>query len=165
MAGILTTSAGATTFRSFLNGDHFSPLISIKSPSNLHIPTRIVPKASLHAVIDEPVIESIESKKTKSSSLYDVLRVNRNATVSEIKSAYRSLAKRYHPDANGSKNNDCEFIEIYNAYATLIDSSTRALYDLKLSNGIQWRSGRLYAGAGICSEFYSGQRWETDQCW
>ncbi|KVH99256.1 chaperone protein dnaJ 11, chloroplastic-like [Cynara cardunculus var. scolymus] len=158
MAGTLTTSAGATSFR-FLNGDCFSTATSIGSNSRVYIGVRNVPKASLHAVVEEPVMEST---KMKPRSLYDVLRVKRNATPSEIKSAYRSLAKRYHPDASDSKqNDDRDFIDIHNAYATLSDPSTRALYDLKLSTGLERRSG----GLGRSSEFYSCRRWETDQCW
>ncbi|KAI3673908.1 hypothetical protein L6452_40039 [Arctium lappa] len=161
MAGTLTTSAGATSFR-FLNGECFSPATSIGSTSNVYIGVRNVPKASpLHAVVEEQVVESTNMK---SRSLYDVLSVKRNATPSEIKSAYRSLAKRYHPDASDSKqnNDDRDFIDIHNAYATLSDPTTRALYDLKLSTGLERRSG---GGLGRSSEFYSCRRWETDQCW
>lgn len=159
MAGTLTTSAGATSFP-FLNGDCFSAASSIGSTSNVYIGVRNVPKASLHAVVEEQVVEST---KMKPRSLYDVLRVKRNATPSEIKSAYRSLAKRYHPDASDSnQNDDRDFIDIHNAYATLSDPTTRALYDLKLSTGLERRSG---GGLGSSSEFYSYRRWETDQCW
>ncbi|KAI3686159.1 hypothetical protein L1987_79832 [Smallanthus sonchifolius] len=162
MAGTLTTSAGATSFR-FLNNDRLSITSSIKSTSNVYIRNRNAPKASLHAVIDEPLVEST---KMKSMSLYDVLNVERYATASEIKSAYRRLAKRYHPDASGSEQNDDDrdFIDIHNAYATLSDATARALYDLKLSTGFERRSG-LYAAAGKSSGFYAGRRWETDQCW
>ncbi|KAI3686160.1 hypothetical protein L1987_79833 [Smallanthus sonchifolius] len=103
----------------------------------------------------------------KSMSLYDVLNVERYATASEIKSAYRSLAKRYHPDASGSEQNDDgrDFIDIHDAYVTLSDPTARALYDLKLSAGFERRSGGLYTAAGKSSGFYAGRRWETDQCW
>ncbi|KAK3427425.1 hypothetical protein EUGRSUZ_F03659 [Eucalyptus grandis] len=66
-------------------------------------------------------------------SLYEVLRVERTASPTEIKGAYRTLAKLYHPDAlspveAGSDGRD--FLEIHDAYATLSDPSARALYDL-----------------------------------
>ncbi|KAK9080713.1 hypothetical protein SSX86_000471 [Deinandra increscens subsp. villosa] len=167
MAGTLTNLAGATSFR-FLTGGRLPPANSIGSASNLSINnSRIAPKASLHAVIDEPLVESTKMKK--SVSLYEVLNVKRNATASEIKSAYRSLAKRYHPDVSGSKpNGDCEFIEIRNAYVTLSDPTARALYDRKLCARFERRSGGVYAaggGAGKSGGFYAGRRWETDQCW
>ncbi|CAI9283445.1 unnamed protein product [Lactuca saligna] len=158
MAGTLTTKAGSISFR-FINGDRLSPANSTgsTSKSNVYIGGRNVPKASLHAVIDEPMVEST---KTRSRSLYDILHVKRSATPTEIKTAYRSLAKRYHPDAFDSKqNDDCDFIDIHNAYATLSDPTTRALYDLKLTTGFE---GRLI---GKSSAFYTGRRWETDQCW
>ncbi|KAK1406920.1 hypothetical protein QVD17_38529 [Tagetes erecta] len=165
MAGALTNLTGATSFR-FINTNRLtSPSIRIKSPSISYIRARNVPKASIHTVIDEPVMKL----KTKPVSLYDVLNVNRNATLLEIKSAYRSLAKRYHPDMKQNNNDDDEddrdFVEICNAYVTLIDPTARALYDVKLSGGFGRRLGGVYAGAGNRSEFYAGRRWETDQCW
>ncbi|KAL8215673.1 hypothetical protein R6Q57_022511 [Mikania cordata] len=158
MAGTLTFT-GATTFR-FLTGGRLSPTGSNESTSNVCIRNRNAPQASLHAVIDEPPVESTKM------SLYDVLNLKRNATPSEIKSTYRSLAKRFHPDASGSKrnDNDRDFVEIHDAYVTLYDPTARALYDLKLSTGLERRSG-LYAAAGKSAGVYAGRRWETDQCW
>ena len=162
MAGTITTSTGATTFR-YLNGSNSSPQSKIISTSNFSTRGRNGPKASLHAVIDDPVVETM---KTKQKSLYDVLNVKCNATSFEIKSAYRSLAKRYHPDAcHTDKNDGCDFIDIHNAYVTLSYPTTRALYDVKISNGLERRSGRLYATMGPSSRIYNGQRWETVQCW
>ena len=162
MAGTITTSTGATTFR-YLNGSNSSPQSKITSTSNFSTRGLNVPKASLHVVIDDPVVETMS---TKQKSLYDVLNVKCNATSFEIKSAYRSLAKRYHPDAcHTDKNDGCDFIDIHNAYVTLSYPTTRALYDLKISNGLERRSGRLYATVGPSSGIYTGQRWETDQCW
>ncbi|PWA70635.1 DnaJ domain-containing protein [Artemisia annua] len=61
------------------------------------------------------------------------------------------------------ENDGCDFIDIHNAYVTLSDPTTRALYDMKISRGIERRSGGLYSGH---SGFYTGvRRWETDQCW
>ncbi|KAI3688457.1 hypothetical protein L2E82_46051 [Cichorium intybus] len=162
MAGSLTTTAGSISFR-FVNGHRLSPANSTGSTSNVYTGGRNVPKASLHAVIDESMVEST---KTNPRSLYDILRVKRNATPTEIKTAYRSLAKRYHPDASDSKqNDDCDFIDIRNAYTTLSDPTTRALYDLKCSTGLERQSRGLYTASRKSSVFYTGRRWETDQCW
>ncbi|KAK9057165.1 hypothetical protein SSX86_024532 [Deinandra increscens subsp. villosa] len=99
-------------------------------------------------------------------SLYEVLRVERNATPSEIKTAYRSLAKIYHPDASDFKQHgDGDFVEIHNAYATLSDPATRASYDLKWSTAVVRRRSGLYTAAGQKQGFYTCRRWETDQCW
>ncbi|ONH99478.1 hypothetical protein PRUPE_6G032200 [Prunus persica] len=100
-----------------------------------------------------------------STSLYEVLRVNDNASQTEIKSAYRSLAKLYHPDASPSESDGRDFIEIHNAYATLSDPAARAMYDLSLSAHLQHRVRRRSSVGFRPDGFYPTRRWETDQCW
>lgn len=61
---------------------------------------------------------------------YEVLGVKKSATEKEIKSAYRKLAKKYHPDTNpGDKNAEQRFKEVTEAYNILSDSEKRKLYD------------------------------------
>ena len=60
--------------------------------------------------------------------LYEVLGVNKNASKDEIKSAYRKLAKKYHPD-NKETGNEVKFKEIQEAYDILYDDQKRAAYD------------------------------------
>ncbi len=63
-------------------------------------------------------------------SLYDVLGVSRNASEQEIRSAYRRLAKKYHPDFNaGDPDAERRFKEISAAYEILSDRGKRARYD------------------------------------
>lgn len=61
---------------------------------------------------------------------YEVLGVDRNADEGTIKSAYRKLAKKYHPDMNpGDKVAEQKFKEASEAYAVLSDAEKRKKYD------------------------------------
>src|SRR5215510_10031483 len=62
--------------------------------------------------------------------LYIVLGVQQGATESEIKRAYRRLARRFHPDINpGDQTAAARFRQILEAYETLIDPARRSRYD------------------------------------
>ncbi|MCY3744534.1 MAG: DnaJ domain-containing protein [Candidatus Poribacteria bacterium] len=65
---------------------------------------------------------------------YQILEIKRNATAHEIKSAYRKLAKRYHPDKNPEQTAFAEkmFREVCNAYNTLHDEKQKSDYDRTL---------------------------------
>lgn len=60
---------------------------------------------------------------------YDVLGVDKNASPDEIKSAYRKLAKQYHPDINKGEDAAAKFKEINEAYEVLSDANKKANYD------------------------------------
>src|SRR3954462_13073176 len=64
------------------------------------------------------------------ADFYAVLEVERNASEDEIKTAYRKLAMRYHPDRNaGSAEAEEKFKQITEAYDVLRDGNKRAAYD------------------------------------
>lgn len=60
---------------------------------------------------------------------YEVLGVNRSASAEELKSAFRSLARQYHPDMNKEADAEERFKEINEAYAVLSDTEKRRAYD------------------------------------
>ena len=67
---------------------------------------------------------------------YDILGVKKGATEKEIKSAYRKLARKYHPDVNpGNKEAEQQFKEIQEAYAVLSNAEKRKRRDQKRRRG------------------------------
>ncbi len=65
-----------------------------------------------------------------SKSLYETLGINENASESEIKKAYRKLARQYHPDVNKEAGAEDKFKEINAAYEVLHDKDKKAQYDM-----------------------------------
>jgi len=64
-----------------------------------------------------------------SRDYYEVLGIKRNASADEIKSAFRNLARQYHPDVNKAPDAEERFKEINEAYVVLSDNDKRAAYD------------------------------------
>ncbi|GLJ08243.1 hypothetical protein SUGI_0084710 [Cryptomeria japonica] len=96
----------------------------------------------------------------KWNTLYDVLGVRKEASVQDIKRAYRKLARQFHPDTAQGKSNSTEmFMQIHNAYATLSKPEDRAQYDRQL--GLQ----QIRARTNREPSFHVVRNWETDQCW
>lgn len=85
---------------------------------------------------------------------YDVLGVSRDASAEELKKAYRSQAKKLHPDQNhGDKNAEQRFKELNEAYDALKDEQTRAAYDqfghAAFEGGMGGRGGPGGMGGGF----------------
>ncbi|CAG5093334.1 Chaperone protein DnaJ [Thermobacillus xylanilyticus] len=78
---------------------------------------------------------------------YEVLGVDRNASAEEIKKAYRSLARKLHPDVNKAPDAEERFKEVKEAYDVLSDEQKRAQYD---------RYGHIDPNQGIGGGGFSG---------
>lgn len=77
----------------------------------------------------------------KYKDYYETLGIKRDASDSEIKSAYRKLARKYHPDVNKTKEAEEKFKDINEAYEVLGDKQKRQRYD---SLGANWQGGADY---------------------
>tara|TARA_R110002096_G_scaffold273422_3_gene467218 strand:- start:6494 stop:7450 length:957 start_codon:yes stop_codon:yes gene_type:complete len=69
---------------------------------------------------------------------YEVLGVERSASQAEIKSSYRKLARKYHPDVNKGGDAEAKFKEANEAYEVLSDPEKRRKYD---QLGANWQHG------------------------
>jgi molecular chaperone DnaJ len=90
---------------------------------------------------------------------YEVLGVDRSATVEEVKRAYRRLARQYHPDVSDAPDAETRFKEINEAYQVLSDPEKRAAYDrwghagLSGAQGVEWGFRDPF---DIFEEFFGG---------
>lgn len=85
--------------------------------------------------------------------LYEVLGLSKSATDQDIKKAYRSLAKKFHPDVNKEKGSDLKFKEVQEAYDTLMDPQKRAAYDQYGHAGMEGTQGFGGQGFGQSADF------------
>lgn len=71
-------------------------------------------------------------KRANKRNAYDVLGIEPTATAQEIKTAYKAMVKKYHPDHNESKNAASQFRAVKKAYDILKDEEKKAEYDANI---------------------------------
>mmetsp|Transcript_7595 Transcript_7595/g.13700 ORF Transcript_7595/g.13700 Transcript_7595/m.13700 type:complete len:454 (+) Transcript_7595:268-1629(+) len=114
-----------------------------------------------------PFYTAPSSQRTSSTSLqmssrkpgkdvYSVLNVARSADKAEIKSAYRKLAKKFHPDANPGKDTTEQFQEVNRAYEILSDEDKRKKYDMFGEAGVGSSAASEGGYGGYGSPFGGG---------
>lgn len=72
---------------------------------------------------------------------YKVLGLERSATAEQVKTSYRRLARKYHPDVSKEPDAEAHFKEVQEAYEVLRDPEKRAAYD---QLGSEWKSGQQF---------------------
>ncbi|XP_019448083.1 PREDICTED: uncharacterized protein LOC109351167 isoform X1 [Lupinus angustifolius] len=113
-----SSCAGVLHFRSYNNNNNFVSINSSSSSFTSSTSNRNRSRRRFQTLV-----------VAASGDYYATLGVPKSATVKEIKSAYRKLARQYHPDVNKEPGATDKFKEISAAYEVLSDDKKRALYD------------------------------------
>jgi curved DNA-binding protein len=87
---------------------------------------------------------------------YEVLGVSHDADQDAIRSAYRKLARKYHPDLNSDEDAEERFKELGEAYEVLSDPEKRERYDRL---GANWKETEREAPNESFTDFFSAQGW------
>lgn len=90
---------------------------------------------------------------------YEVLGVSKNSTAEEVKKAYRSMARKHHPDVDKTSGAAEKFKEINEAYQVLSDPQKRSAYDQYGHNAFN-QGGNPFSGAGAGN--YQTYSWSSE---
>ncbi|KAL8166292.1 hypothetical protein V2J09_007791 [Rumex salicifolius] len=123
---------------------------STKIRSLQSLGSSIFSQDSLHALFNKTSQRPLYRRGSRfvvraDADYYSVLGVSKNASKSEIKSAYRKLARSYHPDVNKEPGAEQKFKDISHAYEVLSDDEKRSIYDRYGEAGLKGAG----AGAGM----------------
>jgi molecular chaperone DnaJ len=94
--------------------------------------------------------------KTNQRDFYEVLGVERTASVEEIKASYRKAALKWHPDRNPDNKHDAEakFRECTEAYSVLSDQEKRQIYDTYGHAGLSNAGGAVDFNGTVFQDFH-----------
>ncbi|KAI3829850.1 hypothetical protein L1987_03979 [Smallanthus sonchifolius] len=134
-----------------MNSKSFSSTIQTQfyQPTNSYVKS-FTPSPSRHVSFNFRKNPLISIRKTPNAAaaattpspeetLYDLLGISQSGTLSEIKRAYKQMALKYHPDVSPPDQvheYTTRFIRVQEAYETLSDPVSRALYDCDLAKGL-----------------------------
>lgn len=111
---------------------------------------------------------NMSTRNRTNRDFYQILGVSRSADAKEIKSAYRKLAKQYHPDANPGKDTTEQFQEVNRAYEVLNNPDLKKKYDMYGEGGIgtsaasdQSAGSPFGGGAGFSQEVDLGDIFDS----
>jgi len=111
-------------------------MVVLNLPSFKNLSRLLFVMILLHTLAPGAVTASAK-KDAGPSSYYEVLGVDKKASKTDIKKAYRTLALKHHPDRNRGNEKEAEilFRDISEAYEVLSDTESRADYDRSLKRG------------------------------
>eukprot|EP00741_Cyanophora_paradoxa_P021373 tig00021350_g20632.t1 len=143
-----TTPSASRQFRSTVIGSIGSAFVASKAPQSAFRDSdffanglRQEREAASAADPDTPAGSPSSYPDIRAEDYYEVLGVPRNADKKDIKSAYRRLARQYHPDVNKSPDAEEMFKKIARAYEVLSDDQVRARYDQFGEAGVRGGAG------------------------
>ncbi|WCJ33152.1 DNAJ-like 20 [Euphorbia peplus] len=131
------------------------------------------PESFLRLKPSSPTISSFKTRAavresiTADFSFYELLGIPESGSLIEIKHAYKQLARKYHPDVSPPdrvQEYTQRFIQVQEAYETLSDPKTRALYDRDMARGLHlaFSARKRYQNDGdleVSSDWKN--RWES----
>ncbi|XP_059626243.1 chaperone protein dnaJ 20, chloroplastic-like [Cornus florida] len=120
--------------------DHLSSKFSMsEASSQLQFKTHVTKPSISIRTRTKATINNLYGTAQTTESFYELLGISESGNLSEIKKAYKQLALKYHPDVSPPermKEYTRRFIRVQEAYETLSDPKTRAIYDRDLVGGL-----------------------------
>ena len=93
---------------------------------------------------------------------YDILHINEDANLFDIKKAYRSAAMFWHPDKNNSSHANQKFIDVTEAYNILINPNRKMVYDTILNEYLKTNKTNQIKDDNTTSHF-EYQKWVQEE--